>query len=475
MPHSQTTPHCAKSKSALDELTAFIEERRKAKGPVASLEKIELEANRRFAAAQAEFIGEELARFDLDVPAIMINGMMHRQVLRCEQTYMTAAGPVSVERSLYSTRGDEERAVAVMEKKAGIVEYFTPLAASHAAWVVAHLTPQEGEAMFARFGGMSPSRATLDRLPKALSSRWEDQREKFEENLRDKQKVPKKAVTVGVSLDGVLVPMKDGERQKKREDALASGKQTRGPAGYYEASVATLTFYDKVGEPLGTIRHGRMPEKGKLTLKDALSKELDAVLEQRPDLRVVKIADGPKDNWTYLAELPNGKKGEEVLDFFHAADHLHSSLAAAYGEDSPKCWADFVTYRHCLRHDFDGIEKVIRHLRYLRDKHPRRRKIATELSYFRRHRSRMHYASLARRHLPIGSGMVEASCKTLVTQRLKRSGMRWRHEGGQAILTLRALEQSGRFDAAWRLLAATYVENVTLPSKVVDIGSRRLR
>ena len=58
------------------------------------------------------------------------------------------------------------------------------------------------------------------------------------------------------------------------------------------------------------------------------------------------------------------------------------------------------------------------------------------LGYFRRNRQRMDYAEAAQRGLPIGSGVVEAACKTLVTERLKRSGMRWREAGGQAILTL---------------------------------------
>ncbi len=83
----------------------------------------------------------------------------------------------------------------------------------------------------------------------------------------------------------------------------------------------------------------------------------------------------------------------------------------------------------------------------------------------------MRYTSFARRRMPIGSGIVEAACKTLVTQRLKRSGMRWRHPGGQAILTLLALEQSGRFDRAWKILAATYRHDDRLPENIVDIRS----
>ena len=82
------------------------------------------------------------------------------------------------------------------------------------------------------------------------------------------------------------------------------------------------------------------------------------------------------------------------------------------------------------------------------------------------YRERMDYAGAAQRGLPIGSGVMEAACKTLVTERLKRSGMRWREEGGQAILTLRGWAQSGRFAAAWSLLSATYRGEVTVPDDV---------
>jgi hypothetical protein len=218
-----------------------------------------------------------------------------------------------------------------------------------------------------------------------------------------------------------------------------------------------------------------MPEKHKATLKENIGDELGVMLAQRPGLRVVALADGAHDNWAFLAELPAGRCEAQVVDFFHAAEHPHDAMAAAHGEASAKCAAEFQKYRHFLRHDSDGGEKVIRHLRYLRDQNPRRMKIAAALRYFRHHRHRMQYASFARRNKPIGSGIVEAACKTLVAQRLKRSGMRWRHAGGQAILTLRAFEQSGRFDRAWQMLAATYHRDVQLPDNVVDIRSRRPR
>ena len=85
----------------------------------------------------------------------------------------------------------------------------------------------------------------------------------------------------------------------------------------------------------------------------------------------------------------------------------------------------------------------------------------------------MQYAEAKAQGLPIGSGVVEAACKTLVTQRMKRSGMRWRQAGGQAILTLRGWVQSQRFDQGWRLLAQCYRANVATPDNVVAFPAAR--
>lgn len=276
---------------------------------------------------------------------------------------------------------------------------------------------------------------------------------------------------MAVSLDGVMVPMKDGAREVKRAEARAAGRRTKGPAGYQEVGCGSVSFYDAEGERLDTVRFARMPEAKKVTLKAMLAAEVEAVLAQRPELTVVKVADGAKDNWTFLSEL--APAGEARVDFFHAAEQLKAALDAAYGENAPKGRAQFDKLRHLLRHDTDGVDKVIRALIHLRRKHPRRKRIGEVLGYFRRHRRRMDYAAAAARKLPIGSGVIEAACKTLATQRLKRSGMRWRHAGGQAILTLRALVQSKRFEHAWDLLSATYRIELVLPDNVVALPRMR--
>ena len=467
--HERTAP--VTLESAVDRLKAFIAGQRSVKEPCADMECFERELHDYVVAVERDVLAEELARLDVDLPAVTIEGELYRRVVRCEETYTSAAGPVRVMRSLYRRLGEGERTLCPLELRAGIVEgRWTPLAARQATFVVAHLTPQEGEDLFRKLGNMTPSKSSLDRLPKQLSERWEAERERFEAALRREEAVPPEAVTVAVSLDGVRVPMKDGGRTQKRQHAKAQGKHTCGPAGYQEMGCGTLSFYDAEGERLSTVRLARRPEKHKATLKDTLSEEIAAVLEQRPDLTLVKLADGAKDNWSYLgAVLP---PGIEIIDFYHSCEHLKAAFDAAYGENSAKSTAQFEKYRHLLRDEVDGVEKVIRALCHLRDTHPRKRKLSTELAYFRRYRHRMRYAQAQAQNLPIGSGVVEAACKTLATERMKRSGMRWRQPGGQAILTFRALHQSERFARGWKLLSSTYKRTVEIPENVVLFPKR---
>ncbi len=154
----------------------------------------------------------------------------------------------------------------------------------------------------------------------------------------------------------------------------------------------TPSFCDKEGKCLAAVRMARMPESHKASLKAALKAELDVALAKRPDLRLVKAADGANDNWTFLHnDLP---KGDKVVDFFHAAEHLNAAMAAAYGDGTVEARRRFADLRHVLLEQEGGVKMVIRSLIYLRDKHPRNPRIATELEYFRKHQRRMRAATI---------------------------------------------------------------------------------
>jgi hypothetical protein len=218
---------------------------------------------------------------------------------------------------------------------------------------------------------------------------------------------------------------------------------------------------------ISAIRFGRGPEPKKVTLKDILSKDPAHVLSERPELRLAKITDAGGDNWEFLATLPDGP---EILDFFHATEHLADALAAVHGDGTLTTRHKFEFLRKRLLTEDDGAKAVIEALSYLRLKHPHIKRVKQVLSYFRKNRKRMRYAEWKRDGFMIGSGVVEAACKTLVAQRLKLSGMRWGSHGAQAILTMRGWDQSDRFDEAWALVAATYQRDVHVLANVVDIA-----
>jgi len=189
----------------------------------------------------------------------------------------------------------------------------------------------------------------------------------------------------------------------------------------------------------------------------------------RPDLKRVLLSDGAKDNWRLLREVdqacgPPPQPSIEIVDFYHACDHLKEGCDAAWGESTPRSKAEFERLRTLLKEADDGAERAIRVLKYHwgRARGRKRERLRIQLTYFRNQRHRMHYAEYIRNGLPIASGVMEASCKTLVTQRLNQSGMSWTLAGGQAILTLRSLIQSDRWQPAWELLRADFRKTITI-------------
>lgn len=439
-----------------DEVVRFVDTQRMSRKYTPGwFEEAEATLHRKMAELERDLTGEIMAGHDEDAAAIEIGGVAHRRVLRAEQRYMTTAGEVTVERWLYRERDDDSApALSPMEMRLGTIDFWTPQAAKTAVWVVSQMVPQKAAALFERVGGMAPSKSSLDRIPKLMSERWEADREAYETALRDAIVIPEGTASVAVSIDGVFAPINGGaDPVAVRRAAAEKGTICKGPAGYREVGCATLSFCDEEGDLISAIRFAREPEPKKRTLKASLAAELLAVLKQQPGLTVVKLADGADDNWEFLAEeLP---PSEEALDFFHATEHLHLAIAAAHGPSTLATRHKFEELREVLRDEDDGVLRVIRALDYLRKKHPHRIEIRRCAAYFRKHRHRMNYAQFRGRGLPIGSGLVEAACKTLVAQRIKLSGMRW-GRGAQAILTIRGWDQSERFDAAWALLAATH-------------------
>jgi hypothetical protein len=307
-------------------------------------ESYEHDLHQRVMAIERELLAEELARYDVTAEQVEVEGVKYRPTLSSTETYLTAAGEVTVSRNLYCPAGRGHKSICPLELRAGIMGgYWTPRAARQAAFVVAHITPGQGQTLFEELGGMEPSRSSLDRLPKELSPHWEAHRQQWEAALRTQETVPEQARVLVMSVDGVMVRMQGGQRQAKREQP---GKHASGPTGQKEAGCGTVVLYDADGERLQTVRYGRMPEAKKVTLQHQLETEVASVVAVRPDLQRVLLSDGAKDNWRLLAEVeqacrPPPQPSVEIVDFCHACDHLKEGCDAAWGESTVRSKAEF--------------------------------------------------------------------------------------------------------------------------------------
>lgn len=244
--------------------------------------------------------------------------------------------------------------------------------------------------------------------------------------------LPAEVATIGIGIDGTCLLMcKDGWR---------------------EAMVGTISLYDKVGERLHTTYIGATPEYGKKTFTRRMESEIAKVGAAFPTATKIAIADGAKSNWIFLTKHTD----RQVLDFYHAVEYLTGVADAQFARDpkARKQWLDDACTS--LKHEEGGAQILIAQMQvFLRESKPKAAtdKIQTAVKYFQNHQQLMNYAQYLQSNLPIGSGVTEAACKTIVKQRLCCSGMKWKELGAAVVLTLRTLSHSsGRWEQFWSQL-----------------------
>jgi len=148
----------------------------------------------------------------------------------------------------------------------------------------------------------------------------------------------------------------------------------------------------------------------------------------------VVIGDGAEWIWNLAAHHFPG--ATEIVDYWHACEHIWDLRRVLYAPDNPvgERWAK----DHCRRLREEGPGPLLRALsRVTPQSAEARQMVETERGYFTKHQHRMDYPALRAQGLMIGSGPVEAGCKVVVGQRLKRAGMRWCKTGADAVLAIR--------------------------------------
>jgi hypothetical protein len=252
-----------------------------------------------------------------------------------------------------------------------------------------------------------------------------------------------------VSCDGTGTPMRREELQNIK------GKQPDGSARTREAKlgcVFTQTVCDEEGKPL------RDPNSTSYTGTYQGCREVAVLLHQEARRRgldrakqVVYLGDGAAWVWENCRLTFPG--AAEILDFYHASEHVGQLAAAIHDNDSAQAAACRSRWCHDMKQTSPAA--LLAESRALLDSHPgwsesKREAIQLQINYLESHSTRTQYGQYQSKGWFIGSGVVEAGCKTVIGRRLKQSGMFWSQSGAEDILSLRCLVLGPHFDTTWK-------------------------
>ena len=248
-----------------------------------------------------------------------------------------------------------------------------------------------------------------------------------------------------VQMDGTGVPV------VKKETVGRQGKTDGQPAHTREAKlgcVFTQTTWDEKGYPIRDL--DSTTYTGAIETAEAFGKRIYLEAWKRGwSLAEKKVVTGDGAEWIWNLAEQHFPGAVQIVDLYHARQHLWELARRLHPNDevNQKAWMK-VHQRRLL--DKGKIEKLVGALRSIDVTNPEvAEKIRIEADYFERNAGRMRYPKFRRQHLFVGSGVIEAGCKTVIGSRLKQSGMFWTVRGANAILALRCCHLNGRFEDYW--------------------------
>lgn len=397
-----------------------------------------------------------LQGLDVDEPRVSIEGQPYVRVGRYPATYYTLAGPVEVTRTLYREVGQRNaKTVNPVSLRTGAVdEVWLPGAAQAMAYLLQHGTGREAEAIAQALGRLPYARTSFMRVGQTVGQQYQRHQVAIDAELSEAYTLPAEAASVSVALDRVSLPMEEALAAAERGPSCAKpGRQVS--RQFRMAYCATVTLHDSEGQALHTLRYGRMPQGNIPQLCASLAAEVRTLLRKRPTLQVILLADGAPELWHHLEQTLNpttlGVPVQRLVDLWHLLEKLGKAAKVLYGEQHAS--RVLQTWRLGLLNRPQTLGEIWAELQCsdLEDVTVgASRPVHEAITYLENHQPYMNYAAARKRGLPVGSGNVEATCKSLVGVRMKRPGARWKEETGAAVLHLRALALSDRWDGGMR-------------------------
>jgi hypothetical protein len=364
-----------------------------------------------------------------------------------EKTLLTILGPVVYRRSMFECPicgesrypGDDALDVVGTTRSPGLRRMMARAGSRN--------TFKEGCEDLRVYAGISVSAKDVERVAEGIGEDMEQwskrQRQDIlrqEEPVRKEKNIP----IMYVCTDGTGVPMTKTELQGRK------GKQADGSAKTREVKlgcVFTQTGTDSKGfpvrEPDSTSFAGAIETAGEFGWRiytEAIRRGLDNAK------RVVVLGDGAA--WIKNLVDMHFPGATQIIDLYHARQHVSDLCKILFAPDEKKVTQNRIRFWSLL--DEGRIEIIVQRAYKKLPQNPDvKKKAEQEIAYLQKNKERMRYAYYRADGLFVGSGVVEAGCKTVIGKRLKHSGMEWSVRGANAIIALRCMMKSARFEDYW--------------------------
>jgi hypothetical protein len=334
--------------------------------------------------------------------------------------YRSVMGFLQLSRSLYVCQQTGER-LYPLDQLLGIEQRWTPLARQCCAQLVASMPAREAVTHCKLLCRMPYGHEVLRRKALELGEQLESSLSSLEEALWEQKPWPQRATSMSLSLDRVSLPLV--EQQPQGVDR----RKGPHPVVWRMVFCVCLQLADENGDILWSWKAASMPGQAeKLWQRTELL--LEALESSSAGLRRVFLSDGAKEFDALYQRLCPG--WQRAIDLYHLLEYLADALCA----DGKRPQGQLAAWKKQLLEEQGAIGSVLVQL----DSMKLCDEVDSAFGYIESRLESMNYAFLANQGLPVASGAIESTCKQLVNLRFKRCGARFRGQGAQALLHLRA-------------------------------------
>ena len=413
--------------------------------PGRSMLESELNLQTAMNAAASVATGECLKRFDTDGSRLIHGESKMTSKGLTPKVYQTPYGEIAIERHVYqSSKGGAT--FCPLESDARLMRTATPLFAKQTSFKYANSNAETAMKDFGQHG-RTIAHSYINEVALDVASVVEEKNTVWNYTLPIAP-AGTKVSKIGIGIDGTCTLM-------------------CGDGGWRQAMVGTISFYDEKGERISTIYIASAPESGKAGFLAKMDAEIKQVKKRYPDVIYAGIADGAHDNWIWLG----GHCSWEILDFWHVSEYISEvKPLMRRGVNAQAEWMENACHR--LKHETGTAAKLLKEMeekqRELKGSRRNTEALDKAVSYLTNHLKRMNYACYQAMDLPIGSGVTEAACKSVVKERMCGSGMKWSQTGMESVLNLRALTKSeGRWEEFWQKTEQYGFAKIRIPKRPI--------